>query len=101
MLVGGNGPTVLDRVLAFGDAWFPNFAGGDGLTERAAELQSRAERPIDFMVIGVPPDARVLGLLHDAGARRVVHWVPSGNRSVVEAALERWEAAIAELTGEG
>ena len=25
MLVGGNGPNVLDRVLAFGDAWFPNY----------------------------------------------------------------------------
>ena len=26
ILVGGNGPGVLDRVLAFGDAWFPNHA---------------------------------------------------------------------------
>jgi alkanesulfonate monooxygenase SsuD/methylene tetrahydromethanopterin reductase-like flavin-dependent oxidoreductase (luciferase family) len=25
VLVGGDGPTVLDRVLAFGDAWFPNY----------------------------------------------------------------------------
>jgi alkanesulfonate monooxygenase SsuD/methylene tetrahydromethanopterin reductase-like flavin-dependent oxidoreductase (luciferase family) len=24
VLVGGEGPGVLDRVLAFGDAWFPN-----------------------------------------------------------------------------
>jgi probable F420-dependent oxidoreductase len=100
ILVGGNGPTVLDRVLAFGDAWFPNFARGNRLSERAAELRSRAERPIDFMVIGVPPDASVLAGLRDAGARRVVHWIPSGNQSVVEAALGRWEKAIAELTGE-
>ena len=26
VLVGGNGPGVVDRVLAFGDAWFPNYA---------------------------------------------------------------------------
>ena len=100
MLVGGNGPTVLDRVLAFGDAWFPNFARASGLVERADELRSRAERPIDFMVMGVPADSAVLGRLRDAGARRVVHWIPSAGRSVVEAALERWESAIAELTGE-
>ena len=100
VLVGGNGPSVLDRVLAFGDAWFPNFARGDGLVERAAELRSRAQRPIDFMVMGVPADSAVLGRLGDAGARRVVHWIPSAGRSVVEAALERWESAVAELTGE-
>jgi probable F420-dependent oxidoreductase len=28
VLVGGNGPGVLDRVLAFGDAWFPNHDRG-------------------------------------------------------------------------
>ena len=100
VLVGGNGPTVLDRVLAFGDAWFPNFARSEGLLERADELRSRAERPIDFMVMGVPATSGVLERLRDAGARRVVHWIVSGNQSVVEAALERWETAIAELNGE-
>ena len=38
--------------------------------------------------------------MHEAGARRVVHWLPSGALSVVEAALARWEGAIAEFTGE-
>ena len=28
ILVGGDGPTVLDRVLAFGDAWFPELRRG-------------------------------------------------------------------------
>ena len=46
VLVGGNGPGVLDRVLAFGDAWFPNYAP-DGILERAAELRSRADRPVE------------------------------------------------------
>ena len=91
---------MLDRVLAFGDAWFPNFARSEGLLERADELRSRAERPIDFMVMGVPATSGVLERLRDAGARRVVHWIASGNQSVVETALERWETAIAELNGE-
>jgi hypothetical protein len=29
-----------------------------------------------------------------------VHWLPSANRSRVEQALERWEAAYAEINGE-
>jgi probable F420-dependent oxidoreductase len=99
VLVGGLGPTVLDRVLAFGDAWFPNYGPGN-LLERVQELRSRTDRHIDVMAMGVPADARALEPLARAGFRRVVHWIPSSNRAVVESALERWEAAIAELTGE-
>jgi probable F420-dependent oxidoreductase len=101
VLVGGNGPTVLDRVLAFGDAWFPNYArGGGDIVSRAEELRARAERPIELMVMGVPADPAVLEQLQLAGCRRVVRWMPSAGLARVEQALERWEAAVAELTGE-
>jgi len=99
VLVGGLGPTVLDRVLAFGDAWFPNHA--TGLDERVAELRSRADRPIDLQVLGMPANAKVIEDMHKLGASCVLRWIPSGGLSVVEPALERWEAAIAEFTGEG
>jgi probable F420-dependent oxidoreductase len=99
VLVGGNGPTVLDRVLRVGDAWFPNY-GFEDLLERIAELRSRAERPIGVMVIGVPAKAGVLEGLQQAGVQRVVRWIPSAGRGPVERALERWEDAIAELNGE-
>jgi probable F420-dependent oxidoreductase len=99
VLVGGNGPTVEDRVLAFGDAWFPNW--GDGVLERMAALRARADRPIDMMAMGLHADPSEIERCLQAGCRRVVHWVPSGNRSVVERGFERWEAAIAEVTGEG
>ena len=42
VLVGGNGPRVLERVLAFGDEWLPNSAPVDVLVARVAELNSRA-----------------------------------------------------------
>ncbi len=101
VLVGGNGPTVEDRVLAFGDAWMPNYGrGADDLVERWGRLRDRADRPIDFMAMGVPAEAEVLEKLQQAGCRRVVRWVPSAARPIVEQALERWAAAIAELTGE-
>jgi probable F420-dependent oxidoreductase len=101
ILVGGNGPTVLDRVLRFGDAWFPNYVpGGEGIFDRAEELRARAERPIDLMVMSAPAKPSSLERLAQAGCRRAVRWVPSAGRDVVESELERWERAIAELHGE-
>lgn len=99
ILVGGNGPGVLDRVLAFGDAWFPNHAR-ESILDRAAELRSRAERPVGLMVMGVPADAKVLESYAAAGFRRAVHWLPSAPRGPVERALDRYEAAVAEFHGE-
>jgi probable F420-dependent oxidoreductase len=101
VLVGGNGPTVVDRVLAFGDAWLPNYArGADDLVERWEALRARAERPIDLIVMGAPARAEVLDQLQRAGCRRVVRWIPSAGRARVEQALAQWESAIVELTGE-
>jgi len=98
VLVGGNGPGVLDRVLAFGDAWFPNHAGR--ILDRAAELRARADRPVALMVMGVPADAKVLEAYAAAGFQRAVHWLPSAPRGPIERALDRYEAAIAEWYGE-
>jgi probable F420-dependent oxidoreductase len=97
VLIGGDGPTVGDRVLGFGDGWIPN--NGDDVIERAAEMRSQADRPIDFQVLGVDPDPALLERLEKGGASRVLHWVQSGARGVVEPQLERWERAIGELYG--
>ena len=99
VLVGGNGPTVLDRVMRFGDAWIPNYTGED-LLARARELWARADRRIEVVVMGVPAKPEVLEQLEKAGVRRVVRWVPSAALGPLEAALERWEGVIAELHGE-
>ena len=99
VIVGGNGPTVLDRVLSFGDAWMPNYMP-EGLVERAEELVARAERPVDLMVMGIPADPRALELFERAGFRRALYWLPSANRGPVESSLERLETAVAELHGE-
>ena len=98
ILVGDLGPTVIDRVLALGDAWFPNWT--PDITERAAELRSRAERPIDFMAMGPPTDPKELERLAEADTRLVSWWLPSGGYSVIEPELEKIERAIAEFHGE-
>jgi probable F420-dependent oxidoreductase len=98
VLVGGNGPGVLDRVLSFGDAWFPNYQP-EGLLERAADLHRKADRPIELMVMGAPADPRVLESFEQAGFRRAVHWLPSAGLGPVERALDAFESAVAELHG--
>jgi probable F420-dependent oxidoreductase len=98
VLVGGNGPTVIDRVLTFGDAWFPNYSPGT-IFGQLADLRARAERRIEFQVIGVPAEARELERLAEAGCTRVVHWLPSVPLTQVEPVLEAWERAIAEFLG--
>jgi probable F420-dependent oxidoreductase len=98
VLVGGHGPGVLDRVLAFGDAWFPNYAPA-GILDRGKELRARADRPVALMVMGIPADARVIEAYAQAGFARAVHWLPSAPRGPVEREFDAFEAAVAEFTG--
>nr|WP_296067800.1 LLM class F420-dependent oxidoreductase [uncultured Actinoplanes sp.] len=98
ILVGGGGPTVLDRVLEYGDGWFPQWRD-PGVFERIAELRARADRYLQIQMLSVPPDPRALERCEQAGIDRVSVWLPSGPWSVVEPALEKWERAIGELVG--
>src|SRR5437667_2257932 len=41
VLLGGDGPTVLDRVLAYGDGWIPNYRGDPAIFDRIKELHAR------------------------------------------------------------
>jgi probable F420-dependent oxidoreductase len=101
VLVGGGGPTVLDRVLAFGDVWFAQHR--ERPLERIDELRARAAeagRDIAVDVIGVPYKAEVLERYEAAGVRRVSMWAPSAGRGVIEPALEAFERAVADVHGE-
>jgi len=103
VLVGGAGRTVLDRVLAYGDAWIPNYGEVPDLYDRIRELGERAAdagREIPVVAFSVPADPAVLERLEQAGVARAVHWLPSTARGPMERALERFEDAVAELRGE-
>ena len=100
ILVGGEGATVLDRVLAFGDAWLPHYDHTERTFERMDELRARADRPIELQMIGLPAEAEALARCDAAGVRRVIRWLPSGGRGTVERELAAWDAAIADFTGD-
>ena len=91
---------MLDRVLAFGDAWLPHYDRTDTTFARMDELRARAERPIELQMIGLPADAEALARCEAAGVRRVIRWLPSGGRGTVERGLAAWDAAIADFTGD-
>jgi probable F420-dependent oxidoreductase len=98
VIIGGDGATVLDRVLAFGDAWMPNYLPS-GILPRAAELKARAERPVSLQVMGLPADPKQIEAYTAAGFDRAVHWLPSAGKAPVEREIDAWESAIAEFTG--
>ena len=50
-------------------------------------------------MLGMPPEAAAIERVQTAGARRAVHWLPTGPRPTVERALEAWESAIGEFIG--
>ena len=70
---------VLDRVLAFGDAWFPNFGPPDLFSSCQGSPSHRAERPIEVHVANAPVDPRVLEQLEQAGVQRALPWIPAAN----------------------
>ena len=79
VLIGGGGPTVLDRVLSHGDGWIPlrvRAAELDAFAERAADLQRRAGEAgrghLPVTLYGAAPKAAALPTYADAGVDRVL-----------------------------
>ena len=105
VLVGGNGPRVLDRVLAFGDEWMPNRMSDEDLAVRIAELGARASEAgrgrIPVTVVGALPDAAAIERLAGVGVDRVVFWLPQDSPGAVEEGFERYVSAIEEWSRAG
>jgi probable F420-dependent oxidoreductase len=98
VLIGGNGPRVLDRVLAYGDEWLPNPMPLQDLAARMSELRRLAEElgrpPIPVTVLGSPAEAALVEQLADLGVGRVIFWLPSTSRDEVERAFEEYTAIM-------
>jgi probable F420-dependent oxidoreductase len=96
ILVGGAGPHVLDRVLAYGDEWMPNRDWD--LVDRIAELERRAAEAgrdtIPVSYFGAEPTPDAVGALEEAGVYRVFFGLPSKGRDDVERALDEAAALM-------
>ncbi len=101
--IGGLGEKVIDRVLRYGDGWFPNSRDpeGDRLGERVADLRRRGEEAgrgrIPVTAFGVAIDEAVVGQFDSAGVDRVLFMLPSAERAEVERAADEAAALAARL----
>jgi probable F420-dependent oxidoreductase len=81
VLVGGDGPTVFDRVLELGDAWFPNTRDIESLPRRISELRARGadagRERIPVTYFGARPDDGFVDALRRAGVDRALLRLPS------------------------
>jgi len=89
--VGGNREQVLERVLRYGDHWFPNREWD--LETRIPELRRRAEeqgkaRP-EVTYFGADLDPAMVERLAAAGVDRVLLHLPPAGREEVEEAVGR------------
>ena len=88
IILGGNGPKILERVVRYGDGWMPNRGDVFG---RIPDLQSMAEGagrgpiPVTYYPKPTPED---IELSAKAGVVRCIYYVPSDGR---DAALKRLE----------
>ncbi|MGB0114583.1 MAG: LLM class F420-dependent oxidoreductase [Ilumatobacteraceae bacterium] len=101
ILIGGNGPTVLDRVIEYGDAWYPSPAPGlPPMADRIRELERRSHdagrsRPdVYAQVFGDDPGPSVVERYIEAGADVVLLGLPSADRDTVLAHVERHRALL-------
>jgi probable F420-dependent oxidoreductase len=104
ILVGGNGPRVLDRVLSFGDEWMPNRVRDEEIIPRFEELGSRAQeagRRIPITVAGMMRDPARIDRFERAGVHRGLFWLPSTSREDVEAALDKYTTAAEDYRRAG
>lgn len=98
ILLGGNGRTVGDRVLAYADEWFPNRIGDDDKNVARIEKLIRRGRDEAGRDIGVtlqlaPTEPEGLEHYAEAGVHRCVWYLPPRDRDSVERAMDRYARA--------
>ena len=95
IIVGGNGPHTLRRVIEYGDEWMP-IAGrsGPAIEDRIADLRRMAleagRGDIPVSVFAAPPDSRAVERLEATGVSRCIFMLPSAGADEVLPLVERY-----------
>lgn len=104
VLVGGMGPTVIDRVLQFGDEWLPQNVTADNIddfAQRAAELQRRAADAgrgrIPMTLFNAKPDPQLLDRYAEAGVTRCVFLLPAAGADDVLPRMDRFAELMSRV----
>jgi probable F420-dependent oxidoreductase len=102
ILMGGDGPKTLDRVVKYADEWIPiPGRGGVPFADRMKELQDKAadagRSPIPVGIFGAPADARKLSDYAQLGVNRCLLGLPSAPADVVLPILDSYQKLAASL----
>jgi probable F420-dependent oxidoreductase len=95
IVVGGDGPHALQRVVEYGDEWMPIPGRSEvPLSERIAELNRLAAEagrgPIPVSIYGTLPQPDVIQGYAEAGVERCIFWLPSSPAEEALPFLDRW-----------
>jgi len=98
VLVGGDGPRTLERVVEYGDGWMPiGGRGGPGLAARIQELQRMAKAagrgPIPVSIFGVPPSKEAIEAFAAMGVERMLFGLRPEPAEKAIPALKRYAEA--------
>ena len=104
ILVGGDGPSVMDRVLDYGDGWFPlHGRSKEPLPGRIAELNQLAEErgrdPLPVTLFSGPAQHQTVEEHMQAGVSRYVFSIPSAGVDQVLPVLDRLTEMIESFQG--
>jgi len=102
ILIGGDGPNTLKRVVRYGDGWMPVAAyDPNDLTvfkQRVATLTQLAadagRDPIPVTIVGMPPELDVLKRYEDVGVERILFWLDSASKEEIVPTLEHYAELI-------
>lgn len=105
VLLGGNGPRTLERVVHFADGWMPNPMGADQFAARIDELQRLAadagRSRIPVTAFGCRADPAGVERYFEIGVDRCVFWVPATNRDDALRTLDAAAACVAASRSAG
>lgn len=95
IVVGGDGPHALRRVVEYGDEWMPIPGRSETpLSQRIVELNRLAAEagrgPIPVSIYGTLPQAQVIEGYAEAGVERCIFWLPSSPAEEALPFLDRW-----------
>ncbi len=80
VLVGGNGPRTLERVVRYGDGWLPLPIRVEGMGDKITELQEMAAKagrdPIPVTLYGMRPDPALIETAVKMGVDRCLFPLP-------------------------
>jgi probable F420-dependent oxidoreductase len=89
VLLGVNTPSARQRVIEYGDGWFPLAARAGDIPEGVADLRRRAAaagrdpNALTVSVFGAPPEEGVLRSYAAGGVTRAIFGLPSAGRETV------------------